>query len=761
MVAAALRYTRAMRERVGSFRLLSRLGEGGMGVVYAAQDERLGRRVAIKMIRETSAASSARERFWREARAAARISHPNVCQIYDVGEEEGELWIAMELLEGQSLASRLTPGPLPLSDAGPIVLSMLSALEALHQRQIVHRDLKPSNVFLTPHGVKLLDFGLARTFHDSDHAPDGDLTRTGFIVGTPRYMAPEQWKGEAADARTDLFAVGAILFEVLTGTPPFPGNSAAEARHATLFDQPPALSGPPAVAAVDRVIQRALAKPPADRYGSAQEMAEGVRGALALLEGSEVVRARTVTRLIVLPFRSLRPDPESDFLTFSLPDAITASLAGIETLVVRSHLSASAFTGPAPDLKRIAEEADVDLVLTGTLLRAGDQMRVATQLLDAPSGTVMWTQTTQASMGDLFQLQDSLARQIVDSLSLPLASREARSLQSDVPATAKAYEFYLRANQLGRSPEGWTLARDLYLKCLQEDPNYAPAWAQLGRTYRVLSKYTGDNSEENLLRAGDAFHRALSINPDLSMAHNLYVYLEVEMGRCQEAMVRLLDRARQRSNDAELYAALVQACRYCGLLEPSVAASEHAKRIDPSVQTSVGYTYFMLGDLDRAIATEQGRSQPGLLFLSAYAFGAKGDLEEVDRIYRAAKSSSHVEHSILGSQLTAISGDRDASLASLREVARSSFRDPEGLYFMARTFAYFQETGEALETLRRVVERGFYQPAIMTRDPWLDSLRTNSEFIHLLRLAESRRREAVAAYFEHGGDRILGVSPAA
>src|SRR5258706_2767541 len=161
MVAAALRYTRAMRERVGSFRLISGLGEGGMGVVYAAQDERLGRRVAIKMIRETSAASSARERFWREARAAARISHPNVCQIYDVGEEEGELWIAMELLEGQSLASRLTPGPLPLSDAGPIVLSMLSALEALHQRQIVHRDLKPSNVFLTPHGVKLLDFGLA------------------------------------------------------------------------------------------------------------------------------------------------------------------------------------------------------------------------------------------------------------------------------------------------------------------------------------------------------------------------------------------------------------------------------------------------------------------------------------------------------------------------------------------------------------------------------------------------------------------------
>jgi serine/threonine protein kinase len=748
-----------MRDRVGSFRLLDRLGEGGMGVVYAAQDERLGRRVAIKMIREASTLSAARERFWREARAAARISHPNVCQIYDVGEDEGELWIAMELLEGQPLASRLESGPLPLGDAGPIALSMLSALEALHQRQIVHRDLKPTNVFLTPHGVKLLDFGLARTFHDDGALPDNDLTQTGFVMGTPRYMSPEQWKGQPADARTDLFAVGAILFEMLTGAPPFPGNSPAEARRATLLDPPPPLSGSPAVVAADRVIQRALAKPPADRYPSAREMAEAVRAALALLDEGEATRARTVTRLIVLPFRSLRPDAESDFLTFSLPDAITASLAGIETLVVRSHLSAAGFAGPTPDLKRIAEEADVDLVLTGTLLRAGDQMRVATQLLEAASGTVMWTQTTQVSMGDLFQLQDSLARQIVDSLSLPLASREVRTLQSDVPATAKAYEFYLRANELGRSPEGWTLARDLYLKCLQEDPNYAPAWAQLGRIYRVISKYTEQNAEENLLRAGDAFHRALSINPDLSMAHNLYVHLEVEMGRCQEAMTRLLDRARNRSVGAELYAGLTQACRYCGLLEPSVAASEHAKRLDPSIQTSVGYTYFMQGDLDRAIASDQ----QGIRFLSAYAYAAKGDFEEVNRVYQAAKENIRVEHSmaILQSQLNAMSGDRDASLAAARRVARSSFRDPEGLYFMARTYAYFHETDEALEVLRRVIESGYYQPGMLTRDAWLDPIRAHPEFIQLLRLSEARRREAVGAYFEHGGDRVLGVSPAA
>src|SRR5438876_1746912 len=206
-----------MRERVGSFRLLNRLGEGGMGVVYAAQDERLGRRVAIKMSREASTASYARERFWREARAAARISHPNVCQIYDVGEEEGELWIAMELLEGEALAARIATGPLPLSDAGTIVLSMLSALEALHQRQIVHRDLKPSNVFLTPHGVKLLDFGLARQAGVQREVTASVLTQPGTLMGTPRYMSPEQLRGQGADLRTDLFSLSAILFEMLGG----------------------------------------------------------------------------------------------------------------------------------------------------------------------------------------------------------------------------------------------------------------------------------------------------------------------------------------------------------------------------------------------------------------------------------------------------------------------------------------------------------------------------------------------------------------
>ncbi len=247
--------------RVGHYAITRKLGEGGMGVVYAARDERLERTVALKTM-SLSGDETSRKRFWREARAAASVNHPNICQIYEIGEDGGALFIAMELLDGETLAERLRRGPLSVSATVPIGLGMLAALAALHARGIVHRDLKPSNVFLTNHGVKLLDFGLARPELEPQLGAPTQLTQPGIVVGTPRYMAPEQVTGEPIDARADLFAAGALLFEMLSGRPAFTGRTVIEILHATVSEQPPALSGSPAVAAVDRVIRRALAKRP-------------------------------------------------------------------------------------------------------------------------------------------------------------------------------------------------------------------------------------------------------------------------------------------------------------------------------------------------------------------------------------------------------------------------------------------------------------------------------------------------------------------
>ena len=728
-----------------------------MGVVFEAKDERLDRSVAIKMIRENAGADAARARFWREARAAASVSHPNVCQLFDIGEDGGELYIAMELLVGEPLSARLKRGALPVPEVGQVTLGILAALEALHRHSIVHRDLKPSNVFLTDHGVKLLDFGLARGFEDaSDHA-DPTITQTGIAVGTPRYMSPEQWLGQPLDSRCDLFALGALLFEMLTGSPAFPGHTPTEVRQATLFGQPPVLAGSAAVAALDDVVHRALAKSPEGRFESATAMAAALRDALRLAGDTDVPKIRTVTRLIVLPFRVLRPDPDVDFLSYSLPDAITASLAGFESLIVRSALSASRFGTDAPDIRRVAEEAEVDLVLTGSLLSSGGQLRVSTQLIEAPAGTVLWSTTSNGSMGDIFQLQDSLARQIVESLSLSLSGRERSSLQRDVPASAKAYEFFLRANELARDATSWGVARDLYLRCLEADPNYAPAWARLGRVYRLLSKYSVEHNSENLMQAAEAFRRSLELNPDLSIALNLRSNLEVEMGRGCETTVELLRRARLHPNDPELYAGLVHSTRYCGLLEASVAAHRMAHRLDPTVPTSVRYTYWMQGEFEKALKDDFHANDA----LFPYSLTALGRTEEALRVYQDLEQrykGSGISAAVFASQRAALQGNREEFLAANARVSLSGFRDPEGLYFQARTAAFVHAHETAFAILERVVKDGFLCHRSMDLDPWLDSVRGDPEYRRIHRMSEERHREARVRFLEAGGDRLLGIS---
>ena len=512
--------------------------------------------VAIKTIRE-GAEPRARERLQREAKLAASINHPNVCHVFEVGEHDGALYIAMELLEGDSLAARIARGALPLGEAIAVTREILAALGALHARGIVHRDLKPSNVFLTPLGVKLLDFGLARPHTVDVTSTIEDVTQSGTIVGTPRYMAPEQWTGQKLGTASDLFAAGALLFEMVSGRPAFDGQTVVEIYTAIVKERPPTLAGGAAVGAVDRVVQRALARRPEERPASAEAMALELTEAVPLIDGSEAPRVRSVKRLIVLPFRMLRPDPEIDFLAFSLADAITLSLSGLESLVVRSSHSAARFGGDDPDIRRIAEEAEVDAVLIGTLLRAGDQLRVTTQLVEVPTGTLVCSKTSQGSISDLFQLQDSLAREIVEAMAIPLTAREKGAFGQGAPANSRGYEHYLRANQLAYNTRRLDDARELYEACVREDPRYAPAWARLGRVYRVMAKWGHGDAEEWFRRAEGAFQKALAIDPDLTMAHHLYTHLEVdELGRSRAAMVRLLDRVRRGVVDAEMYAGL-------------------------------------------------------------------------------------------------------------------------------------------------------------------------------------------------------------
>ena len=460
--------------------------------------------------------------------------------------------------------------------------------------------------------------------------------------------------------------------------------------------------------------------------------------------------ART-NRLIVLPFRMLKPDAETDFLAFSLPEAVTTSLSGLKAVVVRSSMAAVRF-GPDADLKTVAAGADVDVIVTGSLLRAGDDVRVHTQLADASTGTLLSSHTAQTSLGNLFHVQDELTERIVASLALPLTGSEQQSLRRDVPNSAQAYEYYLRGNQLSYDSKQWSVARDLYLRSVEADPNYAPAWARLGRIHHVMSKYLDAGTRDGLEQAESALKRALELNPDLPLAHKLYAQLEVDLGRARDAMIRLIERAQ--TPDPEIFVGLVSACRYCGLLDASVAAHARALDLDPKIKTSIMHTWFVQPNY-ASLANLRLEEFPYLVALALDALGRGAEslpiLRELEQ-----KTKTRIRDFIIAGR-TLLEGNKAESAAAIKRVIASDFNDPEGLFYCSRHLAHLGETSPALEIFERVVAGGYACFPAMERDPWLNPLRKKPAFTKALRQAEAQHLEATAAFKRLNGAKILGA----
>ena len=743
-------------DRIGRYLIERKIGEGGMGIVYAARDERLDRTVALKTIRGASD-ETARKRLWREARAAAGISHPNICQLYEVDETDDGLVLAMELLDGEPLAARLARGPLSPADSSSITLQALDALAALHSRGLIHRDLKPSNLFLTPRGVKLLDFGLARPVSGSFGAETTLLTEIGLIVGTPNYMAPEQARSETLDARADLFSIAAMLFEMLSGRLAFGGATMIDVLHAVLYEQPPALSGGATVAGLDRVIHKALQKQPADRYDSAQGMTAAIREVMAAHDSvnARAPATRPMTRLIALPFRVLRPDAETDFLAFSLPDAITMSLSGTANLLVRSSAAAARFDPQAPDLRKLASDADVDVALLGTILRAGSRLRTTAQLVETPAGTVVWSHSSQHALDDVFAMQDELVAGIVGSLSQSLGEPESRAGRRDVPRSPAAYELYLRANELARDWDHIAEARDVYQQCVALDSQFAPAWAGLGRCQRVVGKYF--DQPESARDAERSFERAQALNPDLPVLHKYYAQLECDAGRAVDAMRRLLRRATA-AVDPEYFAGLVHACRYVGLLDASVAAHEEARRLDPTIPTSVINTYQMLGDYEHVLRLAEA-GDPDSKVMALYRLGRR---DEALATWQGAPPDAPPTFKAWDRMIVAcLSESSDAREVAEAAVGQMNWSDPEGYMSGALILARLGSHDLALHAIGAAVDGGYSVVDPLVHDPWLAPLRADGRLREILRRAETRRDEALTVFRAEGGERLLGLRAAA
>ena len=733
-----------------------------MGVVYAGEDDALQREVAVKLLRTDAGARSTA--LLREARAAARVTHPSVCTIYEVGEYEGTPYLVMELLDGQSVAARVSTGPLGPFEACSILISALEALDALHGEGLVHLDIKPANIFITSRGVKLLDFGLARGLSAVD--PTTTQSSAGLLAGTPAYMAPEQVRSEPVDARTDIFAAGILLYELVTGERPFRGATFVDVLQAVMTEHPPALSGSAALVAIDRVVQRALAKDPGDRFPSASEMALELRRVADLPRDVLPVQIKRLKRIAVLPFRLLRPDPEIDFLRLGLADALGTSLAGHDDIIVRSALALPAAVASSDDVLKTGGELDVDFVLTGTVLRSGTRVRVSAQLVHVGTGHARWAQQTDGTLDDLFALQDDIACTMMSSL--PFAKSPARD-SAEIPRSEVAYRLYLQANQLAREPQTWMAARALYRESTAADDRFAPSWAALGRLERVLAKYQVDGTDvaPGYEAAERALTRALELSPALPQAHYHYAQLEADTGRTEEALRRLLRRLHVRQTEPEIYAGLVLVCRFCGLLDASVAAHESAAALDPTFKTFIGLTRLARREFEAVLQLTSGDSEAELRIIALAAMNRNAEALELAREPRPRLSGTDNIAPMRQFLRAYLEGRREDAIAALHVAAGVDphnlhvwprFPDGEDVLWMARLYTKLGFTGLGMLGFRAAIEQGYFSVEQFEGDAWLDPIRSEAAFPEAMALARARHQRAVEIFTEEGGLGLLGVA---
>ncbi|MCZ6652232.1 MAG: protein kinase [Planctomycetota bacterium] len=526
---------------LGPYEILSKLGAGGMGEVYMARDSRLERDVALKVLPEKVAQDpDALARFQRESKAVAALSHPNIRTLFDIGTEDERTFAVMELLEGETLADRLKRSALDWRKAAQYGQAIANGLAAAHAKGIIHRDIKPQNIFLTADGdLKILDFGLARIETNGPMGGTGlTATRTlqtqvGSIMGTVQYMSPEQVRGQPADARSDIFAFGCVLYEMLTGDRPFHRPTNAETMAAVLNDDPPVLAdaGFDGPAELQRIAAHCLEKNPEQRFQSARDLAFALKGVDSA--GAERTTDKSTQRatqpqteeeteasVAVLPFTDMSPQHDQDYFCDGMAEELINALSKVEGLRVASRTSASAFKGKQEDIRKIGDQLSVRTVLEGSVRKAGDRLRINAQLVNVADGYQLWSGTFDRNMEDVFAVQDEIAQAITRALRVVLTEKEKHAIAKAPTDNVQAYECYLRGRQYFHQfhRKGLERARKLFMRAYELDAEYAGAYAGVADCCSMLYTYC-DATEAHLKEADQASRKALELDPQLAEAH--------------------------------------------------------------------------------------------------------------------------------------------------------------------------------------------------------------------------------------------------
>jgi eukaryotic-like serine/threonine-protein kinase len=774
---------------VSHYRIIEKIGEGGMGVVYRARDDRLERDVALKFLPPALVADkSARDLLIREARAASALNHPNICTVYDIGQADGRDYIVMEYVKGSSLASQVRDGGLPDETVIRYGEQIADALAHAHEHGIIHRDLKSSNIMITPDGrAKVLDFGLAKrapgekTVDQTTQSFETDDTPG---AGTMHYTAPEILRGGRADARSDIWSLGVVLYEMVSGRRPFAGRTAYELSSDIMYHAPPSIS--PKNTGLASVLERCMEKSPADRYQHAVE----VRAALSLLRATtpypkdsvnplagtplgprerrrwivvagalfvillamggwawvhqraeNVAAGETVHSLAVLPLENMSGDPSEEFFAAGMTEELTTQLAQISALRVISRTSMIQYKDSKKSLPEIAKELRVDAVVEGSVMRSGNRVRITAQLIQAATDRDLWAKSYEGNAQDVLGLQRNVAQEIADEVKARLTPEEQKRLSSAPTVNPAAHEAYLKGIYLNKGTAAQKRrAKEYFEQAIRTDPNYAPAYAGLASFYWTMLDLP---PREAMPMAKENALKALELDPDLAQAHSelaaIHFYADWDWASAEKEFQRALEL---NPNDAEshwLYSLMLSAL---GRADEAASEIERAEDLDPlstTTQVTAGFLLYYARRYDAAIdqcrqVLELDANSAGAYDCLGSAYLAKGMYEEaLAAAQRATSLSGNEPQRIVGLGRAYALADRPTDalnvLGQLRAQANVRYVPP---YFFAVIYAALNEKDEAFGWLDKAVSEHDHYLVWLKVDRAVDPLRSDPRFQAML-----------------------------